>query len=107
MSFIKLLKETESADIASVDSKLDTTAVSRKCTKHKQLNCKLCLETVQESDDSVEKILRKEGFKIKSVYGTKFGTEFIMFKKFNEEEVQELLKKYTLKFDGKSIFVVQ
>jgi len=62
-------------------------------------------ELITESMDA-EKVLRDNKFKIKSVHGTKFGTEFIMAKQYEEEDIKKVLSKYTLKFDGKSIFVI-
>jgi len=56
--------------------------------------------------DTPETILRRNNFKIKSVHGTKFGTEFIFAKQYEDKDIQEILKDFKLKFDGKSVFVV-
>jgi len=69
------------------------------------------IETVTSSDIATvdskpDEILRSNKFKIKNIYGTKFGTEYVMAKKYDEEEIKSALKDYKLKFDGKSIFVI-
>jgi hypothetical protein len=56
---------------------------------------------------SAEEILRDNNFKIKSVHGTKFGTEYVMAKQYEEKDIKDVLGDFDLKFDGKSIFVIQ
>jgi len=60
----------------------------------------------KESKESAEELLRTNGFKIKSVFGTSFGTEYVMAKKYDEDDIKEILKDFTLKFNDKSVFVI-
>lgn len=55
---------------------------------------------------SAEDLLRSNSIKIKSVHGTKFGTEFVLAKKYDEKEIKDILSDFTLKFDDKSVFVI-
>lgn len=68
-------------------------------------------ESVVNDSTLVEKalpgdILRDGGIKIKSTHGTKFGTEFVLAKHYDEEQIKTLLSGYDLKFDGNSVFVI-
>lgn len=87
MKFRDILKEEKSDKIIEILDKKDIIEIS-----------------LAEAMDA-EKILRTK-FKIKSVHGTKFGTEFIMAKKYDEDEIKNLLTDYQVKFDGKSVFVI-
>ena len=59
-----------------------------------------------EEKKSAEEILRGNNFKIKSIFGTKFGTEYLMAKKYDEDKIKELLSDFKIKIDDNSIFVV-
>jgi len=61
-------------------------------------------EKTQDSKDP-EEILRKNNFKIKKKYGTKFGTEFVMAKEYPHEDIKKALKGFKLIFDENSVFV--
>lgn len=61
---------------------------------------------LEESAKTPEEILRKAGFKIKLVAPTKFGTQIDFAKKYEEEKIKEVLSDFNVKFDNKSIFVV-
>ncbi len=60
----------------------------------------------ETTTETPEKILRSHGFKIKLVAPTKFGTQVDFAKKYEEEDIKKVLKGYTLKFDGKSVFII-
>ena len=61
------------------------------------------LKTLKESSN-VEDIIRKN-FKIKSIFGTKFGTEYLLAKTYKKEDIDKILKDFPHKIDGKSIFI--
>ena len=61
---------------------------------------------LNESNDTPEKILRSHGYKIKLVAPTKFGTQIDFAKKYEDADIKKVLKGFTLKFDGKSVFVI-
>jgi len=52
-----------------------------------------------------EDLLIKNNIKIKKKFSTKFGTEFILMKKYDEDEIKKILKGKRVSFDGNSIFV--
>lgn len=59
-----------------------------------------------ESDfDDVLNLLRKNGYKIKTVTYTKFGLQIDLAKKYNLEEIEKLLKDYNIKIKDNSIFI--
>lgn len=53
-----------------------------------------------------EEVLRGAGFKIKLVTPTSFGTQIDFAKKYDEKEIEELLKDFTVKIKNKSVFIV-
>jgi hypothetical protein len=57
------------------------------------------------NENVFEDILIKNHIKIKSKFETKFGTEFQLAKKYDEEEIKKILTGYKVTFDGNSIFV--
>jgi hypothetical protein len=64
----------------------------------------------EDHDDIVEKtdaetLLGKANIKIKSKFETKFGSEFVLAKKYPEDEVKKALDGHRVTFDGTSIFV--
>jgi len=70
-------------------------------------NAQIISEKTEKTQDNKdpEEILRKNNFKIKKKYGTKFGVEFDMAKEYPQEEIKKALKGFKLIFDGKSVFV--
>ena len=60
--------------------------------------------SISESADA-EGLLIKNNIKIKSKFSTKFGTEFVLFKTPDEDEIRKILKDYRVTFYGNSIFV--
>lgn len=68
-------------------------------------------EIVQKSskkkEEKPEDLLRRNGYKIKLVTPTSFGTQYTMAKAFNKEDIEKVLAGYNLKFKGDSeVFVV-
>ena len=65
------------------------------------------VKTNQESDVSsnAEKELIKNKIKIRSKIETKFGTEFILAKKYKIDEIEQALKGFKFKIDDLSVFV--
>ncbi len=108
MKFKDLLtEEVTSGDIATVPQKLDIDTVKRpqKCKKHNIDDCKICKKDLTESK-SAEDLLRAGGMKIKLVTDTKFGKQVDFAKHYEQEDIEKLLKNYTLKFDDKSVFII-
>lgn len=71
-------------------------------------------ETVTVSSNITEakkedpgKLLRKAGLKIKLTAGTAFGTQYTMAKKYDEDEIKDVLKGFNIKIKGNDIFVVE
>lgn len=54
-----------------------------------------------------EEVLKAANIKIKSKFGTKFGTEFILAKEYPQNELEKVLTDFNVKYDGKSIFVMK
>jgi len=63
------------------------------------------LFTESKSFSEAEDLLIKNNIKIKSKFSTKFGIEFILMKKYKDEEIKKALKDFSVTFDGDSIFV--
>lgn len=59
-----------------------------------------------EADKLPEDILRKAGIKIKLITGTSFGKQIDLFKKISKEELEKILKDFTIKINNKSLFIV-
>ena len=51
-------------------------------------------------------ILRGAGKKIKLITPTSFGTQIDFAKKYEDEEIKDLLKDFTIKIKNKSVFIV-
>ena len=66
---------------------------------------KITIVETAKKDSSAEDILRNGGFKIRSIFGTKFGTEFLLMKKYPEKDIKEILKDFTIRIDAESVFV--
>jgi len=62
-------------------------------------------EDVELNENEYEDVLLKNNIKIKSKLETKFGTEFKLAKKYDQDDIKDILKKYKVSFDGDSIFV--
>jgi len=67
---------------------------------------KTIISEITEEKNSADDILRSNGFKIKLVTPTSFGTQIDLFKTFEEEEVKEILKDFDIKIKNKSIFII-
>ena len=63
-------------------------------------------KTVREAAKKPEEILRGAGFKIKLVTPTSFGTQIDFAKIYPKEEIEEILKDFTIKIKAKSVFIV-
>ena len=61
---------------------------------------------LQEEKKKPEELLRSNGIKIRLVTPTSFGTQFDLAKIYDEDELKDLLKDYTIKIKGKSLFIV-
>ena len=90
MKFVDLLKPVKNHDKC-----LDETSSSH-----------VSQETMQESDESPEKLLRKAGYKIKLVTKTAFGVQLDLAKKYEENEIKKVLKNFNIKIKDNSVFVV-
>ena len=53
-----------------------------------------------------EEIIRAEGYKIKLVTKTAFGTQIDLAKKYDEEDIRKVLKDFNIKFKNNSLFIV-
>jgi hypothetical protein len=53
-----------------------------------------------------EEILRGNGYKIKLVTPTSFGTQIDFAKKYEDSEIEELLTDFTIKIKNNSVFIV-
>lgn len=62
-------------------------------------------ESTESDFDDVLNLLRKNGYKIKTVMYTKFGLQIDLVKKYNLEELEKLLKDYNFKVKDNSIFI--
>lgn len=56
--------------------------------------------------ETPEDLLRGNGIKIRLVTPTTFGTQIDFAKKYDDNEIKEILKDFTLKFKGNSVFIV-
>lgn len=89
MSFVKALREPKSVVIPQVEEVT-----------------KPVVDAVVESVNRPEDILRKEGFKIKLVTPTSFGTQIDFAKKYDKEDIETALKDFSIKIREKSVFIV-
>lgn len=87
MSFLEILKDEK------VTGKSETIMAESKTS------------AIQEAKKP-EEILRGAGFKIKLVTPTSFGTQIDFAKKYDAEEIKDLLKDFTIKIKNKSVFIV-
>jgi hypothetical protein len=55
---------------------------------------------------SAEDILRSEGYKIKLITPTSFGTQIDLAKQYSEDEINDVLSDFEIRVKGKSVFVV-
>ena len=51
-------------------------------------------------------ILRDNNYKIKLITPTSFGVQIDFAKKYNTEEIKQLLINFNLKFKDKSVFII-
>lgn len=59
-----------------------------------------------EKKEKPEDILRKAKFKIKLITPTSFGVQIDFAKKYKDEDIENLLKDFTIKLKNKSVFIV-
>lgn len=95
MSYVELLKSRKSNKSVenhslSEDDSLDVRNVS-----------------LNEADKRAEDVLRSNGFKIRLVTPTAFGTQIDFAKQYEEKDLQTALKDYNIKIKGKSVFIVE
>lgn len=77
-------------------------SVITKCKKEKSDLKESLFEQAQSPVD----MLRSKGFKIKLVTPTTFGTQIDFAKKYDETDLQSVLKDYNIKIKDKSVFIV-
>ena len=56
-------------------------------------------------DTNVEQLLRSKNIKIKDINFTNFGTEQILAKKYDADDLEDILKGFKIKIKGNSVFV--
>lgn len=61
---------------------------------------------VHEETQKPEEILRGANIKIRMITPTAFGTQIDLAKNYEDEHIKEVLKDFTVKIKGKSIFIV-
>lgn len=64
------------------------------------------MEPLFEQSKSPVDMLRSKGFKIKLVTPTTFGTQIDFAKKYDETDLQSVLKDYNIKIKDNSVFIV-
>jgi hypothetical protein len=89
MSFVELLKNDQAKTESDQPQKLVTES----------------MEKIDEAKKP-EEILRGAGYKIKLVTPTSFGTQIDFAKAYDPKDVQNILKGFTTKIKGKSVFIV-
>lgn len=99
-----LLNKITIATVGTSDSNLKKYQDNNFITARKNRGSLTEVEILMELE-AIEDILIKNNIKIRSKFSTKFGTEFILFKTPNKDEITDLLKNYKVSFDNKSIFV--
>lgn len=62
---------------------------------------------ISEEVKTPERILRDAGFKIKLVTPTAFGTQIDFAKKYQNEEVEKVLKDFNIKIKNNSVFIIE
>ena len=63
-------------------------------------------EILTEEKKSAEEILRDSGYKIKLVHPTAFGTQIDFARKYEDAEIEEILKGFEIKIKNKSVFII-
>lgn len=61
-------------------------------------------QTSQKSQ-SPEDVLRNADIKIKNIIPTNFGTEIILAKRYDENDIKKILAKFNIKIKQNSVFV--
>lgn len=93
MSFVDMFKVNK-----KLNKEIDEHLSSYKC-KDKTI-------LVEAETKKPEEILRGNGYKIKLVTPTGFGTQIDFARKYDEEEITQLLSAFKIKVKGNSIFIV-
>lgn len=70
------------------------------------LESKEVVSTLQEKKEKPVDVLRRANKKIKLVTPTSFGTQIEFMKLYDEDEIKELLKDFSIKIKNKSVFIV-
>ena len=102
--FMKIVKQLGGKTVARLLlSKMNSQSNKISDTGDKTLPKDLGDAAIHESEE--EDLLIKKGIKIKTKHSTKFGVEYVLFKKYTKEELQKILKDKKITVDGDSVFV--
>jgi hypothetical protein len=101
--FSKINKMTRQRELETLwfKSKMDALGHSDKYNKEMESG------KLYEKTETPEELLRKADIKIKLVTPTAFGTQFDLAKKYDEEEIKEILKDFDIKIKNKSVFIIE
>ena len=80
-----------------------------KCIKENISSVKASIETTEqiiEKEQTPEELLRGAGFKIKLITPTSFGTQIDFAKQYDHKDIEKVLKDFSIKIKGKSVFIV-
>jgi len=87
-------------------NKTSKTIITKNVTNNNNtLKENVLLTDTELNENEYENVLLKNNIKIKSKFETKFGTEFKLAKKYDEDDIKKILKNYKVSFDDDSIFV--
>ena len=90
MKFTDLLKDDKNVEDTSED----------KATNSKN-------EVLEESEKKEpQEVLRGAGFKIKMITPTAFGTQIDFAKRYDADDIKDILSDYTIKIKDKSVFII-
>jgi len=110
--FDKIVKELGGVTVATVllnKIKVAPVGTSDSVLKRYKDNNVITAHKMNEvSENKYEELLLKNHIKIKSKFETKYGTEFILAKKYDNNDIKKALKDFKVTFskdDDNSIFV--
>jgi len=69
-------------------------------------NIKINEKVITEEAEKPEEILRRAGVKIKLITPTSFGTQIDFAKKYEDDDIKDMLKGFNIKIKNKSVFIV-
>jgi hypothetical protein len=95
MTFRKLFDVPKETNISS-------TEISSKQDQSIRVN-----RVILEKKETPEGILRGNGFKIKLITPTAFGTQIDLARKYDEEEIKKVLSNFNFKMKNQSIFIIE